>query len=108
MTIPHRNNVPKTVPGRPDHHHHAPIQIPRRDEAILAILVPGVRTRRYLTHEHLPGVSEIQSSLGSGLGPLCRVEAGVHRYFLYPHLIRASTIYVDANKIGLHPPPDVA
>ena len=61
--IPHGNDAMRLAARRPDQHHAASIQVPRGDEAVLAIGVALVLDRDGAAGEHRSRVGEIQATV---------------------------------------------
>jgi hypothetical protein len=82
MGIPHRNNPPRTITGRPNHHNQPASEITRRDEPRLAIILPVIRQSGVQTHEHRASIGEIKPPMLKRGGPLGRIKADFHRFIV--------------------------
>jgi hypothetical protein len=79
MTIPHRDQVPSAVSGRPDHHNQAVGQISSRNEPVFAVVPSDILIGCYLAHEHRLSVGKVQAPFHQDDRSFGRVEADVHR-----------------------------
>jgi hypothetical protein len=74
MTVPYRNDVPGLLPQRPDDHDHSPLQIPRRNDAGLAVVEAIIWCRGVGPGEDLRRTAKIEPALAQDFVALRRVE----------------------------------
>lgn len=62
MPVPHGDDAPSIVPGRPNQHDETIAEPTGRDEARLAVIPSFVRQRNGATREDEIGVGEVQAA----------------------------------------------
>ena len=78
MCVPHGNDAARPAARNSDQHHAPSRKVPRRDEAIFAIVAARVWNGDSQAGEHRSRVSEVQAAMPQGVGSLGGIEADVH------------------------------
>jgi hypothetical protein len=82
MGIPHRNNPPRAITGRPHNHNQPPAEIPGRHVPGFAIVLPVIPRCGARAGKNLAGISEIQPPMLQRRGAFGGIIADLHCFIV--------------------------